>query len=99
MSARSHKPQAFEPRRRSSPRGKAGGTAASPSAVDSLSNLGLAPRPFAGGVPEPRVPGLQIDVPPVLGYGAKGLPKRGVPPDARLTYDVELLAINALSTP
>ena len=40
-----------------------------------------------------------LDVPPVLGYGAKGLPKRGVPPDARLTYDVELLAINALSTP
>ena len=40
-----------------------------------------------------------LDVPPVLGYGAKGLPKRGVPPNARLVYDVELLAINALSTP
>ena len=41
----------------------------------------------------------EIDVPPVLGFGPKGLPKRGVPPNARLLYDVELLAINALSTP
>lgn len=40
-----------------------------------------------------------LDVPPVLGFGAKGLPKRNVPPNARLLYDVELLAINALSTP
>ena len=41
----------------------------------------------------------EIDVPPVLGFGPKGLPKRGVPPNARLVYDIELLAINALSTP
>jgi len=41
----------------------------------------------------------ELDVPPVLGYGAKGLPKRGVPPNARLLYDVELLAINALAIP
>jgi FK506-binding protein 2 len=41
----------------------------------------------------------ELDVPPVLGFGKKGLPKRNVPPDARLIYDVELLAINALSTP
>ena len=40
----------------------------------------------------------EIDVPPVLGFGPKGLPKRGVPPDARLLYDVELLAINADSS-
>jgi hypothetical protein len=40
-----------------------------------------------------------VDVPPALGFGEKGLPKRGVPPNARLLYDVELLAINALSTP
>ena len=40
-----------------------------------------------------------LDVPPVLGFGAKGLPKRNVPPNARLLYDVELQAINALSTP
>jgi len=40
-----------------------------------------------------------IDVPPVLGYGAKGLPKRGVPPNARLQYDVQLIAINANTAP
>ena len=40
-----------------------------------------------------------IDVPPVLGYGAKGLPKRNVPPNARLLYDIEMIAINALATP
>ena len=41
----------------------------------------------------------EIDVPPVLGYGAKGLPKRGIPPNARLIYEVELLSINADSRP
>lgn len=40
----------------------------------------------------------EIDVPPLLGFGPKGLPKRGVPPNARLLYDVELLAINADSS-
>jgi|TARA_B100000768_G_C10983830_1_gene251015 FKBP-type peptidyl-prolyl cis-trans isomerase len=34
----------------------------------------------------------------VLGFGSKGLPKRGVPPNARLLYEVELIAINADST-
>mmetsp|Transcript_1867 Transcript_1867/g.5644 ORF Transcript_1867/g.5644 Transcript_1867/m.5644 type:complete len:288 (+) Transcript_1867:83-946(+) len=38
-----------------------------------------------------------LEVPPTLGYGAKGLPKRGVPPDAALTYRVELVAINGLA--
>jgi len=38
-----------------------------------------------------------LDVPPVLGFGAKGVPKRGVPPDAALRYKVELVAINALA--
>ena len=43
----------------------------------------------------------EIDVPPALGFGPKGLVKKGkqiVPPDARIFYDVELIAINALST-
>lgn len=40
-----------------------------------------------------------IEVPPILGFGAKGLPKAGVPPNAYLQYEVELLAINANSTP
>ena len=37
-----------------------------------------------------------ISVPPVLGFGKLGLPKRGVPPDAALVYDVELLGVNGL---
>lgn len=44
----------------------------------------------------------EIDVPPVLGFGEKGLVKKGkqlVPPNARLLYDVECVAINALATP
>ena len=43
----------------------------------------------------------EIDVPPVLGFGPKGLVKKGVqlvPPDARIIYDVELVALNALAT-
>ena len=40
----------------------------------------------------------ELDVPPVLGYGEKGLPKRGVPPNARLVYEIELLSINADSS-
>lgn len=36
----------------------------------------------------------EIDVPPVLGFGSKGLPKRGIPPNSRLLYDIELLAID-----
>uniref|UniRef100_A0A7S2YMB5 peptidylprolyl isomerase n=1 Tax=Entomoneis paludosa TaxID=265537 RepID=A0A7S2YMB5_9STRA len=38
-------------------------------------------------------------IPPVLAYGSKGLPKRGIPPDATLQYDVTLVSINGLSTP
>lgn len=36
-------------------------------------------------------------VPPVLGFGSKGLPKRGVPPNAGLQYRVELVSINGLA--
>lgn len=38
-----------------------------------------------------------LDVPPVLGFGPKGLPKRAVPPNAALRYKVELVAINGLA--
>ena len=44
----------------------------------------------------------EIDVPPVLGFGPTGLVKKGVqlvPPNARVIYDVEAVAINALATP
>ena len=38
-------------------------------------------------------------VPPVLAYGSKGLPRRGIPPDATLQYDVTLVSLNGLATP
>uniref|UniRef100_A0A7S0JL83 peptidylprolyl isomerase n=1 Tax=Calcidiscus leptoporus TaxID=127549 RepID=A0A7S0JL83_9EUKA len=40
-----------------------------------------------------------IEVPPVIGFGEKGLPKRGVPPNSPLVYDVELVAVNANTAP
>ena len=41
----------------------------------------------------------ELDVPPVLGYGSKGMPKRGIPPDATLLYRIELVSINAITKP
>ena len=38
-------------------------------------------------------------IPPVLAYGSQGLPRRGIPPDATLQYDITLVSINGLSTP
>lgn len=38
-------------------------------------------------------------VPPVLAYGSKGLPRRGIPPNATLQYDVTLVSMNGLATP
>ena len=38
-------------------------------------------------------------VPPALAYGSTGLPRRNIPPDATLQYDVTLVSINGLSTP
>jgi FK506-binding protein 2 len=38
-------------------------------------------------------------IPPALAYGSKGLPRRGIPPDATLQYDVTLVSLNGLSTP
>lgn len=37
----------------------------------------------------------EMYVPPILGYGSKGFPRAGVPPDATIVYDIELLSINA----
>ena len=57
----------------------------------------------AGQFPPAWDPGLQgmcvserraLRVPPVLGFGDKGVPRRGVPPGATLLYDIELLGIN-----
>mmetsp|Transcript_2468 Transcript_2468/g.2639 ORF Transcript_2468/g.2639 Transcript_2468/m.2639 type:complete len:414 (+) Transcript_2468:37-1278(+) len=41
----------------------------------------------------------RILVPPVLAYGSKGVPRRGIPPDATLQYDVTLISINGLAVP
>lgn len=38
-------------------------------------------------------------IPPVLAYGANGVPKRGIPPNATLQYDVTLVSLNGLATP
>ena len=38
-------------------------------------------------------------VPPVLAYGSIGLPRRGIPPNATLQYDVTLVSLNGLATP
>ena len=41
----------------------------------------------------------RLVIPPALAYGSKGLPRRGIPPDATLQYDVTLVSLNGLSTP
>jgi len=41
----------------------------------------------------------RLIVPPSLGYGSQGLPRRGIPPDATLQYDVSLVSLNGLATP
>ncbi len=41
----------------------------------------------------------RLIIPPVLGYGAVGVPRRGIPPNATLQYDVTLVSLNGLATP
>lgn len=41
----------------------------------------------------------RVLVPPALAYGSAGLPRRNIPPDAVLQYDVTLVSLNGLSTP
>lgn len=41
----------------------------------------------------------RLIVPPVLAYGSAGLPRRGIPPNSTLQYDVTLVSINGLATP
>lgn len=41
----------------------------------------------------------RLIIPPVLAYGSGGLPRRGIPPDATLQYDITLVSLNGLSTP
>jgi FK506-binding protein 2 len=41
----------------------------------------------------------RLILPPALAYGAAGLPRRGIPPNAAVQYDVTLVSINGLATP
>jgi FK506-binding protein 2 len=41
----------------------------------------------------------RLTVPPALAYGSAGLPRRGIPPDATLQYDVTLVSLNGLAMP
>lgn len=39
----------------------------------------------------------RLIVPPVLGYGSAGVPRRNIPPNATLQYDITLVSINGLA--
>lgn len=39
-----------------------------------------------------------ISVPPAAAYGSKGVPARGIPPDATLKYEVRLVGVNGVNT-
>jgi FKBP-type peptidyl-prolyl cis-trans isomerase len=39
----------------------------------------------------------RVIIPPVLAYGSTGLPRRGIPPDATLQYDITLVSLNGLA--
>ena len=41
----------------------------------------------------------RVLVPPVLAYGSTGMPRRGIPPDATLQYDITLVSVNGLAAP
>ena len=41
----------------------------------------------------------RLVIPPVLAYGSAGVPRRGIPPNATLQYDVTLVSRNGLATP
>ena len=41
----------------------------------------------------------RLIIPPALAYGSNGVPKRNIPPDATLQYDITLVSLNGLATP
>ena len=41
----------------------------------------------------------RLVIPPVLAYGSTGVPRRNIPPNATLQYDITLVSLNGLATP
>jgi FK506-binding protein 2 len=41
----------------------------------------------------------RLIIPPALAYGPTGMPRRAIPPNATLQYDITLVSLNGLSTP
>eukprot|EP00984_Skeletonema_dohrnii_P002363 scaffold821_cov123-Skeletonema_dohrnii-CCMP3373.AAC.3 len=41
----------------------------------------------------------RLIIPPVLAYGSVGVPRRRIPPNATLQYDITLVSLNGLATP
>jgi FK506-binding protein 2 len=41
----------------------------------------------------------RLIIPPVFAFGSTGLPRRGIPPNATLQYDITLVSLNGLATP
>jgi FK506-binding protein 2 len=41
----------------------------------------------------------RLTLPPALGYGSTGMPRRNIPPNATLQYDITLVSLNGLATP
>mmetsp|Transcript_1375 Transcript_1375/g.1850 ORF Transcript_1375/g.1850 Transcript_1375/m.1850 type:complete len:410 (+) Transcript_1375:208-1437(+) len=41
----------------------------------------------------------RLIIPPVLAYGSTGVPRRNIPPNATLQYDVTLVSVNGLAIP
>jgi FKBP-type peptidyl-prolyl cis-trans isomerase len=41
----------------------------------------------------------RVIIPPVLAYGSVGVPRRGIPPNATLQYDITLVSLNGLAMP
>ena len=41
----------------------------------------------------------RVIIPPALAYGPNGVPRRNIPPNATLQYDVSLVSLNGLSLP
>lgn len=41
----------------------------------------------------------RLIIPSSIGFGSKGVPKRNIPPDSTLQYDITLVSVNGIATP